>query len=285
MQKNHINKIKICFLSIFLLLSLIITGARYAETSKTISFYSPSKGIYIVDVDTEKCPECLNIYVSDTLETVENVAENTGSVAAINGGYFDPANNKTSSYIIKNGLIVDDPTYNQHLMRNSMLKPYLPAILNRSEFRFLDCNGKKQFEIVQHNQPPLINCNITDSIQGGPELLPQFKLYEEAFAVKKNGKIIRQAAGSLGKYARSAIGIKNNHVLLIAVSSKAGMTLEQLARYLRKLGIEQALALDGGSSTSLYVNLPDSQKFILTSAKDNAARKVKSFILVKNQAT
>jgi exopolysaccharide biosynthesis protein len=61
------------------------------------------------------------------------------------------------------------------------------------------------------------------------------------------------------------------------------MTLEELAGYMKSLKVDQAMAFDGGSSTSLYVNIADKPKFVLTSAKDNAARKVKSIILIKSE--
>ena len=43
-----------------------------------------------------------------------------------------------------------------------------------------------------------------------------------------------------------------------------------------------AMAFDGGSSTSLYVNLPEKSKFILNSAGDNAARHVKSVLIISD---
>jgi len=110
-------------------------------------------------------------------------------------------------------------------------------------------------------------------------LVPNFNLSKEDFVVKKRSKIIRQSVGALGKYARSAIGIKKDHILLITVGNEAAMTLEEFSKFMKKQNVEKAMAFDGGSSTSLYVNLPDYPKFVLTSAKNNSARRVKSMIL------
>ena len=233
----------------------------------------------------EKCPDCIVPYVSDSLETVQFVAEKTDAIAAINAGFFDPTNSKTTSYIIKDKQLVADPALNSHLMDNPDLQEYLPTILNRSEFRIQDCMlncGRyiREFDITEHNEGTG-KCEITHSIQAGPQLVPDLMLEKEGFVVRKNGKVIRQSAGALGKYARSAIGIKDNHVLLVAVSNEAAMTLKQLAELMKNLEVDKALALDGGSSTSLYVNLPGQEKFVLISAKDNAARRVKSIILIK----
>ncbi|MFH0703331.1 MAG: phosphodiester glycosidase family protein [bacterium] len=270
---------------LFLLVILVISGAKLQLNTKdqAIKFYSPAKGIYIVDIDVKKCPDCLYPYVSDSLETIETIAEKTNSPVVINTGFFDPTNAKTASYIIKDDQIAADPSLNQNLMNNPGIKEYLPDILNRSEFRILNCEEKQRaFEIVQHNESASSGCEIIHSIQAGPKLFPELKLSEEVFVVKKGDKIVKQSAGALEKYARSAIGIKNRHVLLIAVSNESPMTLPELAAFVEKLGVDSAMAFDGGSSTSLYINLPDNQKFILTSAKDNAARKVKSALLIKN---
>ncbi|HBH17694.1 MAG TPA: hypothetical protein DDX14_01885 [Cyanobacteria bacterium UBA9579] len=273
-------------LMIFLILAISGSKLGKFEFDKAVNFYSPTKGIYVVDINVKKCPECIVPYVSNSLETVKSVAEKTNSVAAINAGFFDPTNTQTTSYIIENGDLVADPRNNLNLISNPGIEEYLPAILNRSEFRIANChlncdNYSKIYNIAQHNDPVEMKCEIIHSIQAGPELIPDFKLEEEAFVVKKDGKVIRQSAGALGKYARSAIGIKKDHILLVAVSNENPMTLEEIAEYMKSLEVDQALALDGGSSTSMYVNLPDQPKFVLTSAKDNAARRVKSIILIK----
>lgn len=277
--------LKLVISPILLFIIIVVSGSKFVVDTEDIKFYSPSNGIYVVDIDTEKCPDCVIPYVSESLETVTSVAEKAGAVAAINAGFFDPTNAKTTSYVIRDGEVTADPTLNENLMQNESLKDYLPLILNRSEFRVLDCRLNsdrfiRTYEINRHNYSAG-KCEITHSIQAGPQLLPELQLEEEFFIVKKEGKVVRQSAGALEKHARSAIGIKDKHILLVAVSNEAPMTLPELAEFMKNLGVKEALAFDGGSSTSMYVNLPGKNKFILTSAKDNAARRVKSVLLIK----
>ena len=261
---------------------LIISGAKLEESKpEIVKFYFPQKGVYIVDINAGECPDCIRTYFSGSLETVESAAEKTGAIAAINAGFFDPSNGLTTSYIVKYGKLVGDPALNRHLMNNPDLQKYLPQILNRSEFRILNCGLTKAFEIKQHNLPARQGCGIIDSVGAGPELLPDLKLADEAFVVEENGKIIKQSAGALGKYARSAIAIKDGHILFVAVSNSNPMTLKELANFLKRIGADQAMAFDGGSSTSLYIKMPGQKKFVLTSAKNNAARRVKSMMIVK----
>jgi exopolysaccharide biosynthesis protein len=277
---------KIYLLTLFIVSILIVSGSKIENNSKKIDFYSPSKGIYIVDVNTKTCKDCIKPYVSDSLEPVEKVAEKTNSTAAINAGFFDPNNTKTTSYVTINKMIAADPLLNADLMENEKLKPYIEDILNRSEIRIQDCETGffdlyRKFTIARHQESVESKCSIIDSIQAGPALVPEFKLYDEVFVVKKGDKIIKESAGALGKYARSALGIKGDHILLVAVSNEAPMTLSELADYMKSLNVDQAIAFDGGSSTSLYVNIPDKPKFVLTSAKNNSARRIKSILLVK----
>jgi exopolysaccharide biosynthesis protein len=67
----------------------------------------------------------------------------------------------------------------------------------------------------------------------------------------------------------------------VAVSNQTPMTLKELAHFMKSLGVEHSMAFDGGSSTSLYVDIPEKRGFVLNSAKDNAARRVKSILIVK----
>ena len=62
-----------------------------------------------------------------------------------------------------------------------------------------------------------------------------------------------------GKNPRSAIGYtKDGTLIMVAVDgregSSVGMTLMQLAGFMKSIGCEGAINLDGGGSTVMYVN-------------------------------
>ena len=69
-----------------------------------------------------------------------------------------------------------------------------------------------------------------------------------------------QKLGSVGgKNPRTAIGYtKDNEMIMVAVDgregSSVGMTLMQLANFMKSLGCVNAMNLDGGGSTVMYVN-------------------------------
>ncbi len=261
---------------------LIIMGIAPALSDEVsgINFYSPAKGVFIIDIDTLLCNKCIDIYFSDALETVENVVEKTNALAGINGGFFDPNNKKTISYIYKNNRYIGNPWLNESLINNNVLKKYLDKIFNRAEFRILNCSNTYKYSINYHSEQTKQSCTLVSSIQAGPILLDKMDLEKEFFVLKKGNKIIRSSAGVLKQYARSAIAIKGDNILLIAVSNEKPMTIKELSALLKQMDVDSAMALDGGSSTSMYIK---NIKFILNSAKDAAARKVKSIILIRNE--
>lgn len=182
-------------------------------------------------------------------------------VAAINGGYFDPVNQKTTSFIVQQSQIVADPRFNERLVDNPDLKPYLGKIFNRAEFRRYSCGDETRYDIQPHFSPIATNCTLNESLGGGPALLPQVNSVAEGFTAYQNEEKIRDAIGSESLNARSAVGITEagDVILVMAAQQPAqplnsGISLSELARVLSDLGAVKAMNLDGGSSASLYYN-------------------------------
>jgi hypothetical protein len=197
--------------------------------------------------------------VSQQLSTLESFAQKHQAVAAINGGFFDPANQKSTSIVIQQGQLVANPTQNDRLMNNPKLAPYLKKILNRTEFRRYLCGQTVRYDIALHTEPPLLGCQLVDALGGGPRLLPELSLVQEGFLDFSNGKIIRDPLNSNQPNARSAVGITSDgSVLWMMVAQKpessptSGMSLPALAAFMKTKGVEEAMNLDGGSSSSFY---------------------------------
>ncbi len=93
--------------------------------------------------------------------------------------------------------------------------------------------------------------NVKHIISGGPYLVKDGDVYVDISAQKLN------AIG--GKNPRSAIGYtKDNTLIMVAVDGReyqsVGMTLWQLGSFMKSLGCVNAINLDGGGSTVMYVN-------------------------------
>lgn len=201
----------------------------------------------------------VRIALSEELSTLENFAKKHQAIAAINGGFFDPQNGKSTAIIVVQGQMVADPRNNERLINNPQLKPYLQKILNRTEFRRYLCGGKVRYDIVLRTEQTPTGCKLEDTLGGGPSLLPKLTLVEEGFLDFSNSEVIRDPLGSSQPNARSAVGITGDgSILLVMVAQKpdsptnSGMSLQALAEFMKNLGVEKAMNLDGGSSSSFY---------------------------------
>jgi len=196
--------------------------------------------------------------ISGNLQPISDFAKD-GVVAAINGGYFDPVNQKTTSFMTERSQNVADPRFNERLVDNPDLKRYLRKIFNRAEFRRYDCQGTIEYDVRLHSVSTPQNCVLTHSLGGGPGLLPQNTSVAEGFLAYQNGEKIRDAIGNDSLNARSAVGITaNGRVILVMVAQDpsqpldSGISLPELAKEMSSLGAVKAMNLDGGSSASLY---------------------------------
>ncbi|WP_313949371.1 phosphodiester glycosidase family protein [Leptolyngbya sp. FACHB-261] len=199
--------------------------------------------------------------LSQSVEPLADFAQKYQAVAVLNGGFFDPQNRKSTSYLVLQGQIVADPRLNERLMNSDRLAPYLPKILNRSEFRRYRCEAVIHYDIALHSEPLPLGCQLVDAIGGGPRLLPELTSVEEGFTDFANGQMIRDAIGSSQPNARTAVGItQDGSVLWVMVAqtpeapATSGLSLPELANFMKSLGVQKAMNLDGGSSSSLYYN-------------------------------
>ncbi len=270
------NFFKLFFILFVYLLLINIPNYAWAKNNLYRIVEDP-EGVYIVEINTTKAKDRLMPYYVDGLKTNLEVYKETNAILAVNAGFFDPKNQKTVSYVTINNNLVLSPENNENLMNNKALSPYMSKILNRSEFRILeDANGRLIYDIALHDDKPKEGYKIKHAIQAGPMLFPDLRLEEEFFILMKDGKIISESASSLHKYARTAIGIKDNNVYLFIITTKTPMTLKEVSELTRRWGMEKAMAFDGGGSTSF-----NSKELNIISEKDNQARKLKSFLILK----
>lgn len=229
----------------------------------------------------------ISVVTADSLQSINTFAEQENAAYTINAGFFDPQNGKTTSHLIVQGQVVGDPTTNERLTENPTLSPYLEQIFNRSEFRAYRCDAEDvlRYDITFHNQAVPAGCTIESAVGAGPQLLPQDTSEIEAFTDYQDGKLIRDAIGSMQPNARSAIGLSDrDEVYLIMIEKNAdslGLTLSELADFAASLGITKLLNLDGGSSSALYVANDDTYFGRSDADGTPIERPIKSVILAK----
>lgn len=261
---------------ITLLFALMITNCAFAGSIDV----KEDNGIYHITLSGNSMKKRIEFVSTTGLKSNKEMHDETKATMTINAGFFDPKNQKTISYIINNGEVIEDPLTNEALITNPLLRQHLKQITNRTEFRITECNNKLKYSIVPHNTPVEFGCNIVTSAQGGPQLLPELRLEEEFFILKnEDGNIIRQSASVLDKTARTIIGLKDDEVHILIITNQNPKTIFEAQDLCKSLGLHYAMAFDGGSSTSF-----DYKKIHVTSIQrfhEDTGRRLKSFMIVK----
>lgn len=264
----------------FLLLSICLLSMVLIPA--VASFCNPinikyEDGIYYITLDGKSLGKKIKFVSSEKLITNKEAHLKSGAELTLNAGYFDPNNQKTISYIVNDRNIVADPLFNENLTMNPVLRQNMDKIINRTEFRVVECNSKYHYEIVPHKTPVDFACSVESSAQGGPLILPELKLEEEFFVVRNSdGKVVRESASVLSKVARTIIGLKGDEITILIITNKHPMTIYQVRDLCKSLGLERAMGFDGGSSTSMNYK----KSIEVTSTADAGGRMLKSFMVV-----
>lgn len=276
------------FLQVFLICSLAFfcvaaCPVQEKEISGRIEITNDN-GLYIIKVPKERNSN-IYPYVAKSLAYNKDIYVKTNAELVINAGYFDPNNKATTSYVVINGKVVLDPKKNESLMNNSALLSNLDNILNRTEFRVLNCKGKTVYDINYHLVKAPYRCKIVHSVQAGPMIYPSLRLSREYFVTKDaDGNVTRDSIHALKKCARTVVGIKDGDIYIIIANIYHKMTLPEMYKVCKKLNLDKAINFDGGGSTSLNykgTDHPEYKDLEIVSDKNITPRKVKSFLVIE----
>lgn len=198
------------------------------------SLFSYKQNVNVLDIDMGNANVLVQPILSDPAGTCEETSEmgdRTGALAAINGGFF-------GSCVSVSMLKIN----NSFLYGNPSSKPARATlgITQSTNTPYIDW-------IAYNNSWPAVN----DALGGGPNLVSGGAI-----------DVTRAAEGFDASYEdrapRTAVGITSSgHLLMVTVdgrtSAGGGMTLSNLAQYMVWLGCAEAMNLDGGGSTTMYV--------------------------------
>ena len=245
--------------------------------------------VHLLVLDLNSVDFILKPGLSPTTKTTTHQAELNSAAAAINGGFFSLADGTSVSYVIVDGKELASPRKNPGLVDNDRISSVRNKIYNRSEMRVLiSDSGQTKVQIANHDEPVSPGFRLLHSLQAGPRLLPRMTLEEEAFIRKEAGGTV-DVIRSSHELARTAFGVTpDNHVMLLCVEggdesvNAGGASLSQVRQLMASLGCSEALNLDGGSSTSMYLVLPDpsGKNKGHTVCRNEPERRVKSVLLL-----
>lgn len=197
------------------------------KSASTSTFFNSNQIINILEIDLKKNQKKLSLQaLSKSRELTSKLAKEANAIVAINGGFFDMKNGGAVDFIKVNHKIVN-PTRSKSVRANAY-------------FAF----DKKSTKITSDS---LSTGHYPNIMLAGPMLLTE----KERSTLAKN-------AFNDNRHPRTAVGMKGNKLILITVdgrrSQSQGMNLHELANVLKWYGCDNAMNLDGGGSTAMYIH-------------------------------
>ena len=203
-----------------------------SNTSITLKQYRAyDSEIYVADVTVSdvsvlKTALANNTYGRNITDTTSNMAKENNAVLAINGDYYGA---RQAGYVIRNG----------NLYRNTSGDRDALVITKTGEFEFVSENETSAEELLQSGAYQVLSF--------GPVLLADGEI-----SVGENDEVGMAMASN----PRTAIGyLGNNHYVFVVsdgrTSESAGLSLYELATFMKELGVVDAYNLDGGGSSTM----------------------------------
>ena len=214
------------------------TNNLYTDDNMTLTLNKYNKydtAIYVVDVvfnnkNLIKTYFANNTYGKNITDYTSTMAKTTNAILAINGDYYGV---QESGYVIKNGT----------LYRSS-------SKTNQEDLVIYKDGSFKLINESDYTAQELIDDGAYNVLSFGPGLI-------------ENNEIIVSETQEVGKAMasnpRTAIGqISDNHYVFVVsdgrTSESEGLTLYELANFMKDLGCNIAYNLDGGGSSTMYFN-------------------------------
>ena len=239
---------------------IVIGEYSDSNTSITLKQYRAyDSNIYVADVTVSdasalKTALANNTYGRNITDTTSNMAEDNNAVLAINGDYYGA---RQSGYVIRNG----------NLYRNTSGDRDALVIKQNGEFEFVSEGETSAEELLQNGAYQVLSF--------GPVLLENGEI-----SVGENDEVGMAMASN----PRTAIGyLGNNHYVFVVsdgrTSESAGLSLYELASFMKELGVADAYNLDGGGSSTMVfkgeiINNPT------TNGRSNQERSVSDIVYI-----
>ena len=176
-------------------------------------------------------------FAKDSLIKTSSFAKQSNALAAINGGFFDMKAGGSVSFLVSDGKVIHENKPNVLSIDNEMGANAL-VIYENGKSEILPTEGA--------NRIPMLK-NVEDALVTGPLLLNNSQI----------NNLKKRPFNDL-KHPRSAICIGKKEIWLIAVDGRhkeaTGLNLNELSQFLISCGCQHAINLDGGGSTTLFLN-------------------------------
>jgi exopolysaccharide biosynthesis protein len=164
-------------------------------------------------------------------------ASSAGALAAVNAGFFNIKDGGSATYIKTEGIIVDADTAKKW-----------PKSINMTGSVMVDGEGHVSIGLAQMNSWYDSHTEYKDVLVTGPLLLKD----KEKALLPKTSLVITS-------HPRTSIGVINEHKAVMVTldgrtAESRGMSLLKLTDLMISLGCRDAVNLDGGGSTTMWIN-------------------------------
>ena len=203
-----------------------------SESKITLTQYRAyDSNIYVADVEVTDGTSILSAFANNTYgrnitDTTSDMAEENNAVLAINGDYYGA---RQSGYVIRNGVVYRNQGSNGEDM----------VISKDGTLSFISESDTTTDSLIQKQAWQVLSF--------GPVLVENGQI-----AVTENDEVGMAMASN----PRTAIGtVAKNHYLFVVsdgrTSESAGLSLYELANFMKSLGATNVYNLDGGGSSTM----------------------------------
>ena len=217
-----------------------VTDSSYKDDNISINLSETTVNntqVYVADItvtssDYLKTAFAQNAFGTNvTAKTSETAADNN-AILAVNGDYYGA---NSTGYVIRNGVV------------------YRDTVRENSSNGDLAIYKDGSFKIIYEDQisaEQLVKDGVINLLAFGPALVENGEI-----AVGTNEEVGQAMASN----PRTAIGIidENHYIIVVSdgrTSESEGLSLYQLAEFMKSYGAKTAYNLDGGGSSTLYFN-------------------------------
>ena len=222
----------------------IAPGIRLKSFSYSNSLFGSNQNINILEVKPGR-KYTIDVEAERTkLKTTSEFGVESKAVAALNGTFFDMKNGGSMDYIRVNGSVINP----NRLQANNIRALHQKAAI---------LGGDETVDIVSWDSTVDWEERLPaeDVMVTGPLLL-----YDKNIATLDSSTVY------MTRHPRSALAIKGKKILMITVDGRddraAGMTLHELAYFVKWLNADKAINLDGGGSTTLWIQHNDTASIV-----------------------
>ena len=217
----------------------VSTATAYEDDTKSISIETYERNNTQIHVATVKIKGNASIktalanetYGRNVVAKTSTTAKSVNAVLAINGDYYGA---RDAGYVVRNGQLLRSESQNANQEDLVIYKDGSFGII-------------KEGDITAQQ---LVDNGAMQVLSFGPALI-------------ENGQVAVDSSDEVGKAMasnpRTAIGIVDDSTYVLVVSDgrtseSQGLSLKQLAEFMKELNVTTAYNLDGGGSSSMYFN-------------------------------